>query len=99
MDKAKILPVELKWFERGSKEAIHIRLERSSPNSDIGWYSIPSMWNNTFDTIEVGEDRPSNWAISRDDDITNVVSVIKTVAWSKAYSRSVALIQCSKLIN
>ena len=34
------------WFERGVKEAIHIRALKLSLNRDGGRYNLPSIWNN-----------------------------------------------------
>ena len=41
-----ILSVEHKWFERGVKEAIHIRALNLSLNRDGGRYNLPPIWNN-----------------------------------------------------
>ena len=46
MDDTKILEVEPKWFERGVKEAIHIRVTHPSLNKDGGRYNLPSVWTN-----------------------------------------------------
>ena len=42
----KILAVEPRWFERGVREAIHIRMEQPSLNKDGGGYNLLSIWNN-----------------------------------------------------
>ena len=41
LDNTKILAVEHKWFERGVKEAIHIRALKPSLNRDGGRYNLP----------------------------------------------------------
>ena len=41
LENMKILAVEHKWFERGVKEAIHIRALKSSLNRDGGRYNLP----------------------------------------------------------
>ena len=46
LENTKILEVEHKWFERGVKEAIHIRALKSSLNRDGGRYNLPPIWNN-----------------------------------------------------
>ena len=46
MENTKILEVEHKWFERGVKEAIHIRALKPSLNRDGGRYNLPPIWNN-----------------------------------------------------
>ena len=46
MTSAKILEVEPKWFERGVKEAIHIRTSQPSLNRDGGRYNLPGVWTN-----------------------------------------------------
>lgn len=42
----KVLAVEPRWFERGVKEAIHIRLHRPSLNRDNGRHFLPPVWTN-----------------------------------------------------
>ena len=42
----KVLAVEPKWFERGVKEAIHIKLERPSLNKDNGRHYLHPVWTN-----------------------------------------------------
>ena len=49
MDSVKILDIEPRWFERGVKEAIHIRVNKPSLNRDGGRYQLPSVWNNILD--------------------------------------------------
>jgi hypothetical protein len=51
MDKAKILEVEPKWFERGVREAIHIRMLRPTLNRDAGRYYLPHVWDNTLKAV------------------------------------------------
>ncbi len=46
MDDTKMLEVESKWFERGVKEAIHIRVTHSHLNKDGGRYNLPRVWTN-----------------------------------------------------
>ena len=46
MESAKILAVDDRWFERGVKEAIHIRVAAPSLNKDGGRYNLPPIWNN-----------------------------------------------------
>ena len=46
MDSTEILEVEPRWFERGVKEAIHIRASSPSLNKDGGRYMLPSIWDN-----------------------------------------------------
>ena len=46
LENTKILLVEHKWFERGVKEAIHIRTLNPSLNRDGGRYNLPPIWNN-----------------------------------------------------
>ena len=46
LENMKILEVEHKWFERGVKEAIHIRALKPSLNRDGGRYNLPPIWNN-----------------------------------------------------
>ena len=46
LEKTKILLVEHKWFERGVKEAIHIRALNPSLNRDGGCYNLPPVWKN-----------------------------------------------------
>ena len=51
LDKVKILDVDPRWFERGVKEAIHIRI--SKPELNRGRYQLPSVWDNLL-TKRVG---------------------------------------------
>ena len=46
LDKVKILDVEPRWFERGVKEAIHIKVNKPTLNRDGGRYQLPSVWDN-----------------------------------------------------
>ena len=48
IERVKILAVEPRWFERGVREAIYIRTERSSLNKDGGRYNLPTVWNNVL---------------------------------------------------
>ena len=40
IDGVKILAVEQRWFERGVREALHIRMEQPSLNKDGGCYNL-----------------------------------------------------------
>ena len=46
MTNAKILEVELWWFERGVKEAINIWVAEPTINRDGGSSNLPAEWNN-----------------------------------------------------
>ena len=46
LENTRILLAEHKWFERGVKEAIHIRSLNPSLNGDGGGYNLPPIWNN-----------------------------------------------------
>ena len=46
LDKVKILTVDNRKFERGVKEAIYIRIMKSSLNKDGGHYLLPAVWTN-----------------------------------------------------
>ena len=46
LENKKILAMEHKRFERGVKEAIHIRALKLSLNRDRGRYNLPLIWNN-----------------------------------------------------
>ena len=46
LDKVRILEVEPKWFERGVREAIQIRINNPTLNKDAGRYNWPLVWNN-----------------------------------------------------
>ena len=46
LDKVKILTVENRKFERGVKEAIYIRVAKTSLNKDVGQYLLPAVWTN-----------------------------------------------------
>ena len=48
LDKVRILEVEPKWFERGVRETIQIRMNNPTLNKDAGRYNLPSVWNNTL---------------------------------------------------
>ena len=43
LEKENILAVDLSWFERGVKEAIHISVSRPLLNRDGGRYHLPAM--------------------------------------------------------
>ena len=46
LENTKIREVEHKWFERGVKEAIHIRALKPSLNRDGGRCNLAPIWNN-----------------------------------------------------
>ena len=46
LENTNILAVEPRWFERGVKEAIHIRAASPTLNKDGGRYQLPTIWNN-----------------------------------------------------
>ena len=58
LDKTRILAVEPRWFERGVKEAIHIRLNNPTLNRDGGRYNLPPVWNNLLKSQTSGGPRP-----------------------------------------
>ena len=43
-----IAPSGEKWFERGVRESIQIRINISTLNKDTGRYNLPLVWNNTL---------------------------------------------------
>ena len=46
IENTQILAVEPRWFERGVKEAIHIKAYAPSLNRDGGRYQLPPIWDN-----------------------------------------------------
>ena len=46
------MEVEPKWFERGVREAIQIRINNPTLNKDAGRYFLPMVWNNTLKKLE-----------------------------------------------
>ena len=46
LDNVRILEVELKWFERGVRESIQIRINSPTLNKDMGRYNLLPVWNN-----------------------------------------------------
>ncbi len=48
--KVKILDREDRWYERGVREAAHIRLERPSLNRDAGRFQLPGIYNHLLRT-------------------------------------------------
>ena len=40
-----VLDREASWFERGVKEAIHIRTRRPTLNKDGGRHNLPHIWD------------------------------------------------------
>ena len=66
MDEVNILAVEPRWFEKGVREAIHIRVEQPSLNKDGVHYNLPSILNNVFSVENPGaaqrtDDQPASW--------------------------------------
>ena len=47
LNNVKILEVELKWFERGVREGIHIWISNPILHTEPGRYNLPAVWNNT----------------------------------------------------
>ncbi|MCG8430833.1 MAG: hypothetical protein MJA29_06655, partial [Candidatus Omnitrophica bacterium] len=83
MDQAKILEIEPQWFERGVKEAIHIRTLRPTLNKDGGRHNLSPIWTNLLRDRMRGEaQRLSKFPPDRTpDDVTNNNShVTKTSA-------------------
>ena len=52
------MEVESKWFERGVREAIQIRINTPTLNKDAGRYNLPPVWNNTLKKLEKRGGRP-----------------------------------------
>ena len=48
LDKVKMLEVEPKWFERGVREVIQIRMKNPTLNKDAGRYHLLMVWNSTL---------------------------------------------------
>ena len=46
LEQSNILCVDLRWFERGVKEAVYIRAFSPTLNKDGGRYNLPSVWTN-----------------------------------------------------
>ena len=46
--------VEPKWFERGMRESIQIRINSPTLNKDAGRYNLPPVWNNTLKKLGKG---------------------------------------------
>jgi hypothetical protein len=46
IENTKVLAVEPRWFERGVKEAIYIKLNRPTLNRDSGRHYLPAVWTN-----------------------------------------------------
>ena len=51
LDNVRILEVEPKWFERGVRESIQIRINNLTLNKDAGRYNLPLVWNNTMKAL------------------------------------------------
>ena len=41
----------MRWFERGVREAIQIRINNLTLNKDVGRYNLPAVWNNTLSAL------------------------------------------------
>jgi len=46
IDNTKVLTVEPRWYERGIKEAVNIRIHRPTLNKDGGRTNLPAVWTN-----------------------------------------------------
>ncbi len=57
LEETRILCVENRWFERGVKEAIYIRMHEPTLNRDGGRYQLPPVWTNT---LKVQASRPGH---------------------------------------
>ena len=76
---AEILEVEPRWFERGVKEAIHIRTLCPSLNKDRGRYNLSPIWTSLLRNRGRGAARkPSNFLLTSEDDVTNNTSHVKS---------------------
>ncbi|XP_068724037.1 uncharacterized protein [Montipora capricornis] len=72
---AEILEVEPRWFERGVKEAIHIRTLCPSLNKDGGRYNLSPIWTNLLrNRGREAARKPSNFQPTSEDDVTNNTS-------------------------
>ena len=72
---AEILEVEPRWFERGVKEAIHIRTLCPSLNKDGGSYNLSPIWTKLLRNRGRGAAwKPSNFPPTSKDDVTNSTS-------------------------
>ena len=76
---AQILEVEPRWFERGVKEAIHIRTLCPSLNKDRGRYNLSPIWTNLLrNRGRWAAWKPSNFLPTSEDDVTNNTSHVKS---------------------
>ena len=50
LDNTKILDREPRWFERGVKEAVHIRSIKPTLNKDGGRHQLPHIWDRLIDS-------------------------------------------------
>ena len=50
LSNTRILDREPRWFERGVKEAIHIRANKPSLNKDGGRHQLPHIWDRLIDS-------------------------------------------------
>ena len=60
MNGVQILVVELRWFERGVRQVICIKVEQTSLNKDGGCYNLPSIWNIVLNLLAWGPAPMSN---------------------------------------
>ncbi len=69
LTQVQILTTEPKWFERGVKESIYIKVNKPSLNRDGGRYQLPNVWDNIL-KARVGRARPQTPTRSRPPDQT-----------------------------
>ncbi len=88
MDDTNILEVEPKRFERGVKEAIHIRITHPSLTTQGGRYNLPSLWTNILNKRTRGPGPRTSSSNQTLQDDTNAIwchlIVIKTSVKLKA---------------
>ena len=54
MEKVKVIDRESRWFERGVREAVHIRARSPSLNRDQGRHRLPPIYNSLIQSHDVG---------------------------------------------
>ena len=54
LDRVEVLDREASWFERGVKEAIHIRTRRPTLNKDGGRHNLPHIWDPVLASLTEG---------------------------------------------
>ena len=54
LDRVEVLDREASWFERGVKEAIHIRTRRPTLNKDGGRHNLPHIWDPVLKPLTEG---------------------------------------------